>query len=143
MINKITTTDCKKFLVNLYPNTSAKYWKRITKYKKDDVWYCDFYHPFIGTVTLKGESMIEFYQLVEPLSFATRHMDNHGAELVDGDPDKTILKISGEESITLISIYTEEDDLGRLPRCYSYDSESGRNYTIYCYEDGSYCYSSD
>lgn len=134
---QVTTADCKKFLENLYPNKTD--WKRLSKYKENGVWYRDFYQPSIGKVTLKGENSIEFFQLVEPLSFAAEDMDGYGAELI-GSPKQTMLELSGQEYLTEISSDTEEDELGRTRQSYSYDSDTTRNYTIFVYDDGSYCY---
>jgi len=35
-MSKISTTDCKQFLVNQFPETKTTLWKRVTKYKNTD-----------------------------------------------------------------------------------------------------------
>lgn len=38
-MSKISTTDCKNFLVNKFPETKSTFWKRVTKYKNADGLY--------------------------------------------------------------------------------------------------------
>lgn len=38
-MSKISTTDCKNFLVKLFPETKSTLWKRVTKYKNSDGFY--------------------------------------------------------------------------------------------------------
>lgn len=55
-MSKITTEDCKKFLIDHFKiqgiETSAKDWKRISKYKQDDLFYRDFSHTSLGIVVV-------------------------------------------------------------------------------------------
>lgn len=48
-----STDDCKHLLVDKFPDTSAKEWKRIKKYKNDDKVVCrDFEHAVKGIVVI-------------------------------------------------------------------------------------------
>lgn len=56
-MSKITTDDCKKYLIEEYKKkgaiTQEKNWKRTKKYKREDgLWIRDFSHDAIGNVSL-------------------------------------------------------------------------------------------
>lgn len=55
-MSKITTEDCKEFLVSHYKSQGAvtltKDWKRVSKYKVNEQWNRDFDHPAFGTVVV-------------------------------------------------------------------------------------------
>lgn len=55
-MSKITTEDCKFFLVSHFYNqgitTQTKEWKRNSKYKEHDYWVREFSHATIGIVSL-------------------------------------------------------------------------------------------
>lgn len=59
-MSKITTEDCKEFLIQHFKNngieTKEKDWKRTSKYKQDDIWIRDFSHPALGVVSLGERS---------------------------------------------------------------------------------------
>jgi hypothetical protein len=58
-MSKITTEDCKDFLIHHFMNkgveTNEKDWKRTSKYKQGDIWIRDFSHQALGVVSL-GEN---------------------------------------------------------------------------------------
>lgn len=52
-MSKLSTDDCKDFLVQHYPDSKRTQWKRVTKYKDDNGSICrDFNNPAVGDVTL-------------------------------------------------------------------------------------------
>ncbi len=52
-MSKITTNDCKDFLIKIYPETNIKLWKRINKYKDENGFVCrEFNNPSVGDVIL-------------------------------------------------------------------------------------------
>lgn len=64
-MSEFSTEDCKKKLIALYPQTQAKFWKRIKKYKNDEnQWQRDFDYTQAGyefSVSLKeaGNILLE------------------------------------------------------------------------------------
>lgn len=60
-----TTADCKKILIETYPNTQIRDWKRVSKYKDNQIVCRNFEHPTQGTVIIseiKGELVISGVQ---------------------------------------------------------------------------------
>jgi hypothetical protein len=59
-MSKITTEDCKDFLISHFKSqgtqTVAKDWKRTSKYKQDDLVHRDFSHPELGIVIVVEDS---------------------------------------------------------------------------------------
>lgn len=59
-MSKITTDDCKNFLVEYFDNnghkTLAKEWKRASKYKDGDVVKRNFEHPVLGLIVVDEKS---------------------------------------------------------------------------------------
>ena len=55
-MSKITTEDCKDFLINHFKKqgleTIAKEWKRASKYKEGELIQRDFSHPTVGIVVV-------------------------------------------------------------------------------------------
>lgn len=52
-MSKISTDDCKDFLMKTYPDSNRTKWKRVSKYKDDNGLVCrDFNNPTVGDVTL-------------------------------------------------------------------------------------------
>jgi hypothetical protein len=52
-MSKISTDDCKDFLMKTYPDSNRTKWKRVSKYKDDHGLVCrDFNNPTVGDVTL-------------------------------------------------------------------------------------------
>ena len=67
----ITTENCKEFLVNHFPGTVAKEWKRLSKYKTADVWHREFLHPAMGTVVLEERNNKLFINTGNAIKSAT------------------------------------------------------------------------
>ena len=65
-MSKITTEDCKNYLINYYEKkeiiTQESEWKRVKKYKNEDgLWVRDFEHKIIGMIHLienNGQLMV-------------------------------------------------------------------------------------
>jgi hypothetical protein len=59
-MSKITTEDCKAFLIHHFMtkgfDTNYTDWKRTSKYKQDDVWIREFSHPALGVISLEEKS---------------------------------------------------------------------------------------
>lgn len=76
-MSEFSTEDCKKKLMELYPQTQAKFWKRIKKYKNDEnQWQRDFEYTQAGyefSVSLKEAENI----LIEVNSQVSREEDTH------------------------------------------------------------------
>ena len=52
-MSKLSTDDCKDFLMQHYPDSKRTQWKRVSKYKDDTGCVCrDFNNPSVGDVTL-------------------------------------------------------------------------------------------
>lgn len=52
-MSKLSTDDCKDFLMQHYPDSKRTQWKRVSKYKDDAGCVCrDFNNPSVGDVTL-------------------------------------------------------------------------------------------
>lgn len=52
-MSKISTDDCKDFLMKTYPDSNRTKWKRVSKYKDANGLVCrDFNNPTVGDVTL-------------------------------------------------------------------------------------------
>jgi hypothetical protein len=52
-MSKISTDDCKDFLMSTYPDSKRNQWKRVSKYKDANGNVCrDFNNPSVGDVTL-------------------------------------------------------------------------------------------
>ena len=52
-MSKITTDDCKNFLMEHYPDSGKSKWKRVSKYKDDvGLWCREFNHPSVGDITI-------------------------------------------------------------------------------------------
>jgi len=72
-MSKLSTDDCKDFLMTTYPDSSRTKWKRVSKYKDDNGLVCrDFNNPTVGDVTLvEVNGVLELKQSVvvaiEPL----------------------------------------------------------------------------
>lgn len=65
-MSKITTEDCKSFLVSHFDTlnitTTTKDWKRVSKYKENNIWIRDFSHPSIGNISLQEiDDIISIY----------------------------------------------------------------------------------
>ncbi|WP_274644221.1 hypothetical protein [Pseudomonas serbica] len=66
----MSTADCKELLVEAYPDTKAKEWKRTAKYLNGfDVEIRVFAHPVVGTVFVDEE---EGEVITDPTYFETR-----------------------------------------------------------------------
>lgn len=59
-MSKITTEDCKDFLISHFKNighdTLVKDWKRGSKYKRDNIVMRDFNHPLLGIVVVAEDN---------------------------------------------------------------------------------------
>lgn len=72
-MSKLSTDDCKDFLMTTYPDSSRTKWKRVSKYKDANGLVCrDFNNPTVGDVTLvEVNGVLELKQSVvvalEPL----------------------------------------------------------------------------
>ena len=72
-MSKLSTDDCKDFLMTTYPDSTRTKWKRVSKYKDDNGLVCrDFNNPTVGDVTLvEVNGVLELKQsvvvAVEPL----------------------------------------------------------------------------
>jgi hypothetical protein len=64
-MSEFSTEDCKKKLMELYPQTQAKFWKRTKKYKNDEnQWQRDFDytlagHEFSASLKEAGDILVE------------------------------------------------------------------------------------
>ena len=60
IMSKITTDDCKNFLISHFKKqgteTTAKEWKRTSKYKQDNLVLRDFSHPVIGIIVVTEDN---------------------------------------------------------------------------------------
>lgn len=66
-MSKITTEDCKNFLLQKYPDLAVKSWKRIKKYKNEQGHWCrDFEHATGVAITLF--EINDALQLGEPIN---------------------------------------------------------------------------
>jgi len=128
-MSKITTENCKNYLVQYYIDrgavTQEKDWKRTKKYKNDDgLWVRDFNHPGLGNVSLleDNKNNLSFINSIENTKELISRPNNNvikkfdlttfSAEQIkqawkvyknyyDGDPDDEFL-IKNEKSIRFI-----------------------------------------
>jgi hypothetical protein len=119
-MSKITTEDCKKFLINHFieqgVETIDKDWKRESKYKQEDVWVRDFSHPALGVISLSEKSgSLEIIETkIQKENNEVSYFKKFSKEEVDGA--KKLVK-------KLIKIRTDGDDDDLL-----FESEQWKTY---------------
>lgn len=65
-MSKLSTDDCKDFLMQHYPDSKRTQWKRVSKYKDDAGCVCrDFNNPSVGDVTLVEDNDVLSMKQVE------------------------------------------------------------------------------
>lgn len=159
-MSKITTDDCKKFLITYFQSrnidTTFNQWKRTRKYKLKNIWYRDFEHPSVGYITLKEINdkldVVLNLDIQSPKS-TKRSMaslyegmyDEMGEQLVGGSVVKTIksLLYDPNSDYELISSCINDVDDDDTPVTGYYIESEGRNYTLLVYADNSWISSSD
>jgi len=158
-MSKLTTEDCKKFLVNHYKQrkviTKIEDWKRTRKYKVDSNYHRDFEHLAFGIITLKeknGELEIVLTEQsisseVKKPSMASLYKgicDDSGDKLVRGSVEKTLESYLGKgEDYELISSENNDDDgYGNIVTGYYYEADY-RDISLFVYKDKSWVITSD
>jgi hypothetical protein len=157
-MSKLTTQDCKEFLVKHYKQnnviTNISEWKRIRKYKVDGNYHRDFEHFEIGTIVIKevngtlelvsGEasnspkekkpSMASLYPGLD---------DDRGDKLIRGSVEKTLEEFLGDdEEYEHINSDTDDDGYGTEVMAHYYHSD-GRDISLFVYKDKSWVITSD
>lgn len=164
---KVTSDDCKLFLVQHFSqNLSEKEkWKRTAKYMIGQETYRDFTHPHIGEVIVREHPMLvvavntnKCLTQTKTTSFARKEYDDFisanlswacddfGQELIEGDPATTLcdyLNIQEEDLILCGSEQGKDDDDNQADIYFFEDENTGQNYSIFVYADGSWAYESD
>jgi hypothetical protein len=164
-MTKLTTENCKDFLVKYYKIlnviTKVDGWKRVRKYKVGTNFHRDFEHAAFGIITLKEEDgTLEIVsQAQQPLqekltspktkkpSMASLYegmCDDSGDKLVRGSVEKTLESYLGKgEEYELISDDANDDDgYGNTVAGYYYEADC-RDISLLVYEDGSWVITSD
>lgn len=163
---KITSDDCKAFLVKHFKQNQKEQaqWKRTAKYNVGSETYRDFTHISVGEVIVRDTPLlIVGINMQKPAASVNSYdedednqdyiaaqvswlYDATGSALVDGDPSSTMCDCEDIDPDSLILCGTEqgEDDDGTKADIYFFeDEDTGRNYSLFVYEDGSWAYESD
>lgn len=161
-MQKITTLDCKAFLIHKYKkknlSTIVSDWKRTKKYTLNTFVYRDFTHPQIGNVTLQENNSLlkivpqEASHNSKPKkpSMASLYKgisDDKGDKLVGNSVEKTIeifiYAYDEDEEYEYISHDLDGDDgYDNKVTAYYYHS-NGRDISLFVYPDNSWIISSD
>lgn len=161
---KLTTDDCKDFLVASYPDTEKARWKRTRKYKGD----CgevlrDFTHGKTHRITLaetsSGMALTDSHVVLTMAEQAQRRdgcfYEAVGDQLIDDDAEETLRHHLGEDvddecheegasfdDLSLEGSGPETDDAGNEVFSYGFHFD-GRDYSLIVYPDGSWGMNSD
>lgn len=120
-MSKITTNDCKNKLVDLFPDTESKDWKRTKKYKNEDGLYCrDFENHISGeTATLLESNNQLVLVSKEQYSFVMYKYDQSHFEWlvyfgVDEEEEEQDCENLRDKITTILSSNNLEDKLDEL-----------------------------
>jgi hypothetical protein len=160
-MTKLTTQDCKDFLVTHYKKlnviTKSEDWKRVRKYKIGINFHRDFEHSAFGTIVVKEEDgNLEIVPQVTQESSPSPKInkpsmaslykgicDDSGDKLIRGSVEKTLESYLGKgEEYELIS-QDDNDDDGYGNKVKGYYYEADRSISLFVYQDNSWVISSD
>lgn len=140
----MSTADCKDLLVEEYPSTQAKEWKRTAKYLNGwDEEIRVFTHPVVGTVFVDEE---EGHTMTDPTFFATRQKSALNASdfyfSIDSSHDcgdqiqvYLVLKDYWDKHGHVESIHVQNAVKGFFPKGLECDEEMEACFAIYSITD--------